>query len=245
MKIEFLELEKKSSGFLKPVPTINSIPNWYKKTKPIKFLKAGGYKDMTVKKCIPVLDSFTTGYYLVTQFDMYYQFDEELNESSFSFDKKKIKNPNDKYITMHPFDQIDQMELIGDYYEYAYKWSNPYVIKTPPGYSCIFTQPFNQIFPFYTLTGVVDTDSHPVAVQFPFLMRKGFNGLIKSGTPIVQIIPFKRDDWEMSVVKTPNKIEIQDHSKGEEDFHKSRYDENGNLAGGEYKKRHRKVKRFN
>jgi hypothetical protein len=33
-------------------------------------------------------------------------------------------------------------------------------------------------------------------VQFPFFIKKDFNGLIPAGTPILQAIPFKRDDWK-------------------------------------------------
>jgi hypothetical protein len=31
-------------------------------------------------------------------------------------------------------------------------------------------------------------------------MKKDFSGVIPAGTPIIQIIPFKRDDWSMNVV---------------------------------------------
>jgi hypothetical protein len=38
-----------------------------------------------------------------------------------------------------------------------------------------------------------------VPVNFPFFIRKDFEGIIPAGTPIAQAIPFKRTDWEMSV----------------------------------------------
>jgi hypothetical protein len=58
----------------------------------------------------------------------------------------------------------------------------------------------NQIdLPFYSLGAVVDTDSHPVPVNFPFFVKKNFTGLLPAGTPIIQAIPFKREDWEMSI----------------------------------------------
>lgn len=242
MEIKFIELEEVGNGFVKPVPASKFIPSWYKQTSPLKFMKKMGMKDMTIKKCIPVLDAFSTGYYIVNTHDLFYQVDEENGESTFSF-SKEILGKN-KPITMHPFEQIDKMELEGEYYEYAYKLSNPYVIRTPPGYSCLFTQPPNQILPFLTLTGVVDTDSHPLAVQFPFIMRKGFSGVIKANTPMVHIIPFKRDDWEMSIDKKPSNKEVQEHSREAENFERSRFDENGKISGGEYKKKHRKVKRY-
>lgn len=242
MKIEFIEIESQSVGLLEPDSAINNIPEWFKKTKPIKFLKTSSIKDFTIKKCIPVLDAFTSGYYLKTKVDINYSVDEKYRKSEFSFKLKNVNQP--KLITMHPLEQIDQFPLDGEYYDYAYKWSNPFVIKTPPGYSCLFTQPFNQTLPFYTLSGVVDTDTYPIAVQFPFLMRKGFSGKINAGTPVVQIIPFKRDDWEMSLTKSPDKETIYNHSEATEKFELSRYDDNGNVSGGLYKKMYRKIKRF-
>ena len=75
----------------------------------------------------------------------------------------------------------------------------PYSILTPPGYSTIFTQPFNQFdTPLVFLTGVVDTDKIIQNGNYPFFVRKNFKGVVKAGTPIIQMIPFKRDSWSSS-----------------------------------------------
>jgi hypothetical protein len=49
------------------------------------------------------------------------------------------------------------------------------------------------------LEGIVDTDGYNAAVQFPFIIDEGFEGIIPAGTPIVQVIPFKREDWKMQI----------------------------------------------
>ena len=77
------------------------------------------------------------------------------------------------------------------------KLISPWTIKTPKGYSVLFKNPSNnfdndiQIF-----EGVVDTDRFHYRVNFPFFWsgtKKGvFN--IKRGTPLIQVIPFKRSD---------------------------------------------------
>jgi hypothetical protein len=33
-----------------------------------------------------------------------------------------------------------------------------------------------------------------------FLIQKDFVGVLKQGTPLVQVIPFLREDWEMEIV---------------------------------------------
>jgi hypothetical protein len=51
---------------------------------------------------------------------------------------------------------------------------------------------------FSILPGVVDTDSYTAPVHFPFTLNDPkFEGLIPAGTPIAQVIPFKRNNWEM------------------------------------------------
>ena len=54
--------------------------------------------------------------------------------------------------------------------------------------------------PFYVLPAIVDTDKHPINVNFPFFIRKDFEGTLPMGTPIMQIIPFKRDIWTHEVI---------------------------------------------
>jgi hypothetical protein len=239
LEIEFLPVEKPT---LKPIPAIKKIAPWYKNIEPLrKFYGDKSHPDLTIKKCIPVLDAFTSGYYLITENDLEWKLDDDGNHICIC--DAKLVDGGVKPVTMHPYEQIRGIELGGIYNEYAYKFYNPYVIKTPPGYSCIFTHPFNQIMPFYTLTGVVDTDMHPLSVQFPFLMLKDYTGIIKAGTPIVQIIPFKREDWKFKE-PNPSKIDIQQSSLSMSEFDMSRYDDKGNPSGGEYKKKYRVKKKY-
>jgi hypothetical protein len=45
------------------------------------------------------------------------------------------------------------------------------------------------------MEGVVDTDTFPLSINFPFFLRSDFSGTIPHGTPIAQVIPFKRDNF--------------------------------------------------
>ena len=53
--------------------------------------------------------------------------------------------------------------------------------------------------PFHSFSGIVDTDKHPVPVNFPFVVKKDFEGVIPAGTPIAQFIFLKRDTLEYEV----------------------------------------------
>jgi hypothetical protein len=75
---------------------------------------------------------------------------------------------------------------------------NFWTIQTPAGYSTMFFHPTGYTdLPFMTLSGVVDTDKHGIPINFPFLLKEDFVGVIPRGTPIVQFLPFKRTDWKI------------------------------------------------
>jgi len=178
-KIIFLS-ENISVDYLKPVSSSRKIPDWYKGIEQVKDF------DFTIKKCVPVLDAFTTGYIFQTSADVIY--DEELN--------RFIDNGTSQVLSAHKNSQTDGFDLGLNLIPNPYKWINNFFVKTPKGYSMIFTHPFNRFdLPFQTLTGVVDTDEFPLSVQFPFFMKKGFSGVIPAGTPIAQGILIKREDW--------------------------------------------------
>lgn len=243
-KLDVFDVEVAGKGLVDIIPASHAIANWYKEIEPLRVLSNDGKPDYTIKKCIPVLDAMTTGYFVITKYTAeFYKDENNVLECSIFPDDKNIKiNSNNKPITMHPWEQIRGIDTQGIYREYAYKWTNPFLIQTPPGYSCIFTHPLNHVSPFLTLTGVVDTDSHPLAVQFPFLMLENFTGTIPSGTPIVQIIPFLREDWKKD--GKINKDIIKFNKIGSEMFEMSRYDKDGKPIGGEYKKKHRVKKKY-
>ena len=56
---------------------------------------------------------------------------------------------------------------------------------------------------FSIIPGIVDTDSYKQEVNFPIVINGDkydvLDTIIKKGTPYVQIIPFKRDNWKMKI----------------------------------------------
>jgi hypothetical protein len=53
---------------------------------------------------------------------------------------------------------------------------------------------------FTVLEGFVDTDAYSAPVNFPFVLNDiDFEGLIPAGTPMVQVIPIKRDSWQKEI----------------------------------------------
>lgn len=162
-----------------PRPSFKEIPEWYKKIDRV----ANG--EQTIKGCMPILDAFTAGYTLVLAADVHFK-------NGVFQEISKIP-----MVAMHTKDQIGEFSLPKEYSNQPYKWINYFLTKTPKGYSSMFMHPINRPdLPFYTMTGVVDTDTFPVPVNFPFFIREDFDGIIAEGTPIAQVIPFKRTDWK-------------------------------------------------
>ena len=85
------------------------------------------------------------------------------------------------------------------------KLINPWTIQTPPGYSCKFSNPANNwSTDIELLEGVVDTDEYYTMVNFPFVYTNDQEGefVVPRGTPIVHVVPFKRQKYKMSVEAT-------------------------------------------
>jgi hypothetical protein len=109
-------------------------------------------------------------------------------------------------ITFHPVEQAPEHPMRN---QHAYpKWTNPWSIKTPKGYSVLFTQPMHRESIFTILPGIVDTDTYTAPVNFPMVINDpNFEGMIPKGTPIAQVIPFKREGWQMEIGSKEELIE--------------------------------------
>lgn len=178
-----------------PEPSYKRIPEWYKKIKPrilnhnVPRHHESGY-NMTVKMCNPVLDALSSGYMVTLPCDI---FCTTKKEYGYRFMWEVDWEP----ITMHSELEIDGFPLPHGYEKYVAKFNNSWKIKTPDGYSCLVTHPMNRFdLPFFTLSAIIDTDKHPIPLNFPFCLKEGFEGVIPEGTPIAQILPFKRENWK-------------------------------------------------
>jgi hypothetical protein len=90
------------------------------------------------------------------------------------------------------------------------KFINHWVIKTAPGWSTMFVSPVNHMNPNFTcLGGLVDTDRYPKEVNFPAIWHTpNFDAKVPAGTPLVQVIPIKRNSF-------PKKPKVRGMSKEE------------------------------
>jgi hypothetical protein len=190
-----------------PEQAKKSLPEWYIETDRIyqKSDKINGLNllnanatNTTIKSCMPFFDALSAGYIWKLPVDLELRkFENEISV--------KWRYGSDGFIETHHRAQFEKMPLPFPSKDSAvFKFKFEYKIKTPKGYSTLFTHPLNSHdLPFRTFSGIVDTDTYPMSVQFPFQIHSDFgnHAIIRKGTPIIQFIPFKRDVWESEVEK--------------------------------------------
>ena len=165
------------------VPASQALPDWYK-DMPLQrdYHKDEPWEAGTVKTCMPFLDAMIQGYIIPLWSDLHV-----------SPGPKFTWLPEGrKVIAAHAEGQVPSD--MGQ----PFKFLNPWIIKTPKGYSSLFTAPLNQENPLFKIvSAIVSTDEYFHHINFPFFWTGGdWTGTIPQGTPLVHILPFKRVDYE-------------------------------------------------
>jgi len=176
-----------------PVAAKASVPDWFRRLPAIDGATVSATNNgLTVKRCMPFLDAMTLGFILPLAATTRLEIKEggKTVEAGWEFDKVMVSNHGSHQVSGHPLGDRPPM-----------KFHNYWTIRTPPGWSCLFTAPLNRpALPVEIIAGVVDTDSYHALINFPFFAT-GADGvhMLEKGTPLVQVIPFRRADVEMSV----------------------------------------------
>ena len=210
-KIKFLlqkDYDSKVELISPPSPASQHVPKWYKDGE--MYLNARtGLIDIDdpsavvagLKTCNPFLDAISSGYMLTTWVDI--EITKNYN-NEFEF-KYLEKDKNDEYIeSVKNWDMVSTRK--GDightiprpngYSHVHLVWAGKWGIQVPKGWSILLTHPLNQNqFPFYTLSGLMDSDRFFSQGNIPFFIQEGWTGIIPKGTPFAQLIPIKRSSW--------------------------------------------------
>jgi hypothetical protein len=203
-KIRFYPFSDKTQSFTpEPTPASKIVPKWYKEqpgsVDDEKALPTGNMTS-TIKRCMPIFDYMTAGYTIPMPCDFYID----------ATDPEKItwsvpmpmRNFASDMVSSHSIEQyshypIDKTKYHKDLFRILPFWS----VGTPEGYSTLFMQPVHKDHsPLLAFGGMIDTDQFLSDGHLSFLVEKDFKGIIKQGTPLVQVIPIKREEWEMEIV---------------------------------------------
>jgi hypothetical protein len=190
-KIEFGKFE----DWLPNIVGIKSkIPQWYKdqdmwnNKQP---LQKSYQVSKSFKACMPFLDALTTGYTIQLWTDVRVR--QENGQPIFTW----ASGPDP--IDFRSNDGNQNLPIPAGFNSRQFVWKFPYTIRVPKGYSCLVTHPMNRHdLPFIGLTAISDNEVATLGPgNYPFFIKEGFEGIIPEGTPIMQVIPFKRENWKV------------------------------------------------
>lgn len=186
-RISFLCAAEDEGVIARPVPARALLPDWFKRLPAVdgSALSAAN-NGLTVKRCLPFLEAMTTGWIIPLAATVRLEVRDggARVEWGSEFDKVMVSRHHGFQAAGHPLAPRPPLKL-----------HNHWAIRTPPGWSCLFTPPLNRPHPaLEILSGVVDTDLYHGTVHFPFFVT-GPDGLytLEKGMPLVQVVPFRRD----------------------------------------------------
>jgi hypothetical protein len=184
-QIEFL-CHKEDLGVM-PAPRLATkfFPSWFKTLE--EKIPSGAAS--TVKRCMPFLDSMALGFIIPLAADVEFTSNEDGSEITYTSDFHR------SLVERHDTAQING-EKHPDSPAPPLKFMNYWAIKVPAGYSVLFIPPLNRADRrFECFSGLVDCDGYFEFINFPFIFyERNYVGVVKAGTPLVQVIPIKRSD---------------------------------------------------
>lgn len=187
-----------SLGSDKTMPSsgMKNLPEWYKRM-PRYFKNTNGSEitDSTVKGCMPFFDAMSAGYTINTPCDIEFYIEDGVPNFRVFDDAHSAligtRDPIDQFF--HPIECYDK----------HFHWYPNWAVSLEKGYSALYINPINRYdLPFVTTNGIIDNDMVDVRGFIPFFLKKGFEKVfIPQGTPFVQVIPFKREDWKSEYIE--------------------------------------------
>ncbi len=197
----------------KPLPAGKTIPEWYRQADRYgKDPRSGQYYEMpdiggkipTWKACPAVFDIMGSGYTYQTPCDIEFVDDNQGNVTA-----RVLDHRHEKFlIEREPLAQFVYPE---GYHLKHFAWWPDWGVELPEGYSALYTHPLNRFeLPFLTTNGIIDNDKDHIPGSMPFFFLKGITGILPAGTPIAQILPFRREHWEAEYDVSLSEQEMQD-----------------------------------
>lgn len=208
MNIEFFCNDKHVSEYWPPLPAKDCVPEEYINLPDSKEKYQVKEEPIhNIKGCLPAMDFMTAGYIIFNSYEL------ELDTTFKQFREDLSLKTARTIVEAEHESNIHARKALAIYYENAcpvvneqkkqrvyFKVKTSWAIRTPPGYSCLVMQPFYLNEKRFTIMpAVIDTDTYHLPIPITGYLNIKENTRIRPNTPLVQIIPFKRDDWNMSI----------------------------------------------
>jgi len=180
-KIEFMCREEDFGAIAKPVPASKAIPDWYKGMTPADTGK-GVY---TFKRCVPALEALSAGWIIPVPADIIVTVSEDGTaiDTEVRYTKPLISSHIPIQMKGSPWAKRPVIKI-----------ETQWCVRTSPGWSCLYTKPMNTQSDLEPFSGIIETDTYnqPVVIPLCLSLPDGVH-VIEKGTPLVQVIPFRRE----------------------------------------------------
>jgi hypothetical protein len=206
-EVEFLCEQEDFGVISEPIPARKFMPEWFKQLHP-KVGNEDKLNNATIKRCAPFLDAMSVGWIIPLAADVEFITNEDGSGVSYKWMHGKIMVENHQQNQLNP----EKGPMHPSMPKPPMKFLNYWYIKIPKDYSALFVSPLNRPDPrFQCISGLVDDgymgNDALEYINFPFFFTQvNYTGIIKAGTPLVQMILIKRDDVLTSSRKTNVKI---------------------------------------
>lgn len=201
--IKFYPFNEMTEEFApKPKPAAKFVPEWYREQPGSvndEWGMSQGFATSTVKRCMPIFDAMTAGYILGAPCDIYL---DATDPEKLTWNiPSQLHSIQHELFSFHSPEQYSHYPIDPSmYHKQLLRIMPTWAVTTSKGYSSLFMNPHHtDNSPLWAFSGIVDTDTFVTDGHLSFLVRKDFKGMIKQGTPLVQIVPFKRESWNMEL----------------------------------------------
>jgi len=181
---------------VRPVPARKFYPKWWKEI-PFHDKEFDSY---TAKSCPAFPDFFSQGFVLPMWADVKLECDTETANYRWS------QRPGLPYVwDIHPnsqfVDHVKDISFQGSSSNFIFKTESPWKIIAPEGYSILQLPLFYHFNnDFSVLPGIIRSDIYHGANHQVLVHGEGKRSIeIKRGTPFVQYIPIKREEFDLDV----------------------------------------------
>jgi hypothetical protein len=189
-----------SCRLAQPYPAKFGLPKWYKELPRMCPMESGEVTHRTVKMCPPFLEAMSHGYVIPAPFDFELSLREADGQSVVLNQQLAQDISPQEYNEWCPVVGESAVGQLGSAWRKltVFQLRGYWQIETPDGFSSFCIQPLNHNedeLPFHVIPCVADTDTLREPVTLSIVPKQPPPIAVKEGTPLVQIIPFERCEW--------------------------------------------------
>ena len=221
MEIKFYCTDLYRDDIPEPKTAAANLPDWFRKTDnlikskcPFAFTSPTDVEaKVNIKNCPAVFDYMSTGYVIRAWDNLIIR---NIDGSLYvNWEKYVLHAGPDAHVFSTHYTKSQMSGLCGEgepLYGGFHKLLTPWFVKTPPGVSLYITNPSQyRDKRFTSVDGVIHPEEKPITLQWFFEWNKELplnvseenfdvnTHVIKKGTPLMVVIPFKRDKYVSKV----------------------------------------------